>query len=105
MIILLHKQAFCCLRWVLCQVKIKVVIDFLPALRELKADRIFLQFFPFSHILNCREMSSTINIFKRMIKKPINTLKKTCIHTGNRSREVIQKRRVYVQKKEKRYSR
>ncbi len=105
MIILLHKQAFCCLRWVLCQVKIKVVIDFLPALRELKADRIFLQFFPFSHILNCREMSSTINIFKRMIKKPINTLKKPCIHTGNRSREVIQKRRVYVQKKEKRYSR
>ena len=105
MIILLHKQAFCCLRWVLCQAKIKVVIDFLPALRELKADRIFLQFFPFSHILNCREMSSTINIFKRMIKKPINTLKKLCIHTGNRSREVIQKRRVYVQKKEKRYSR
>ena len=79
--------------------------NFLPALRELKADRIFLQFFPFSHILNCREMSSTINIFKRMIKKPINTLKKPCIHTGNRSREVIQKRRVYVQKKEKRYSR
>ena len=101
MIILLHKQAFCCLRWVLCQVKIKVVIDFLPALRELKADRIFLQFFPFSHILNCREMSSTINIFKRMIKKPINILKKPCIHTGNRSREVIQKGRVYVQKKKK----
>lgn len=65
----------------------------------------FLQFFPFIHILNCREMSSTINIFKRMIKKPINTLKKPCIHTRNRSREVIQKRRVYVQKKEKRYSR